>query len=355
MTADDLQRIHGLGEPLPQRVAVLRALQLGDLLCAVPALRALRAALPDAEVVLVGLPWAAAFVERFADYLDGLLEFPGYPGLPERTPQVEEVPAFLAAAQQRRFDLALQMHGSGTLTNSLTVLLGARLTGGFYVPGQFCPDPDRFLPYPDLEPEVRRCLRLVEFLGVPLQGDHLEFPLGDDDYEALHAIPEARQLQPGSYVCVHPGARSADRRWPPDRFVAVADALAARGLPVVLTGAPEEAPLTAAVARAMATPLLDLAGRTSLGALAALLKGARLVVCNDTGVSHVAAAVDAPSVVIFSASEMNRWAPLDRERHRTVSARAGATAADVLAQAEDLLQVGAGLKPAPTKEGAHAV
>ncbi len=345
MTADGLQRTHGLGEPLPQRVAVLRALQLGDMLCAVPAFRALRAALPDAEIILVGLPWAAAFVERFSAYLDGLLEFPGYPGLPERTPQLDQVPTFLTAARQQRFDLAVQMHGNGTLTNPLTVLLGARHRAGFFVPGQFCPDPDRFLPYPDLEPEVRRCLRLVEFLGAPPQGDHLEFPLSDEDHEALHDIPEARHLQPGSYVCVHPGARAADRRWPPDRFAAVADNLAARGLPVVLTGAAEEAHLTAAVAHAMATPPLDLTGRTSLGALAALLQGARLAVCNDTGVSHVATAVGAPSVVIFSASEMHRWAPPDRERHRAVSARAGATPADVLAQAEELLK----------KEGAHAV
>jgi ADP-heptose:LPS heptosyltransferase len=185
----------------------------------------------------------------------------------------------------------------------------------------------------------------VEFLGVPPQGDHLEFPLRDDDYQALHDIPEAQQLQPGSYVCVHPGARAADRRWPPDRFAAVADVLAARGLPVVLTGAAEEAHLTAATAHAMTTPPLDLTGQTSLGALAALLKGARVVVCNDTGVAHLATALDVPSVVIFSASEMHRWAPPNHERHRAVSARAGATPADVLAQAEELLH----------KEDAHAV
>lgn len=332
---------HRLPEPLPQRIAIVRALPgLGDLLCAVPAWRSLRMALPQAQVTLIGLPWARTFVERYAEYLDNFIEFIGYPGIPEVSPPLVQLPAFFASVQAQHFDLALQMHGDGSVINPFTVLLGARYNAGFYLHGSYCPDADRFLPYPAHEPEVWRHLRLMEFLGIPLQGTELEFPLWEEDFSALQAIEEVR-LQPGEYVCVHPGASVIERCWSPQKFAVVADALAARGFQVVLTGTAKEAHLTQAVRKSMRTSPLDLAGRTSLGAIAALLNHTRLLVCNDTGISHLAAALRVKSVVIFSASEPNRWAPLDRDRHRVLrdwgDGEHPITPAVVMAQVEDLL------------------
>src|SRR5262249_52412166 len=149
----------------PRRIAIFRALQLGDLLCVTPALRALRTALGDAEIVLIGLPWAKNFAARFTHYLNGFREFPGYPGLPEQLPDCSRILAFLKKMQADRFDLILQMHGNGIVTNPLVMLFNARATAGFFVPGGYCPDPQRFLPYPVHEPEIRRHLRLLEFLG----------------------------------------------------------------------------------------------------------------------------------------------------------------------------------------------
>ena len=91
----------------------------------------MRGAFPDAEIVLIGLPWARAFVDRYAHYLDGFREFPGFPGLPERPPQLERFPGFLAEIQAERFDLAIQLHGSGPIVNPLTVALGACQNAGF--------------------------------------------------------------------------------------------------------------------------------------------------------------------------------------------------------------------------------
>ena len=71
----------------------------------------------------------------------------------------------------------------------------------------------------------------------------------------------------------------------------------------------------------MREPALDLAGPTTLGALGAVVARARLVVCNDTGISHIAAATSTPSVVIACGSDPRRWAPLNRELHRVLAAQ----------------------------------
>lgn len=327
-----------LGDATIRRVAVLRALQLGDLLCAVPALRALRAALPEAEIVLVGLPWARTFVTRFDAYLDGFREFPGFPGLPERAPVVERIPAFLSELQAERFDLAVQLHGSGPFVNPLVALFGARRSAGFYLPGDYCPDPELFLPWPSEGLEIRRLLRLVEFLGAPTQGEALEFPLREADFAALHALEGTSALVPGEYVCVHPGASCAERRWPAERFAAVARGLADRGLRIVLTGTAAEQALGHTIARELGPRCLDLVGRTDLGALGALLDGARLLVCNDTGVSHVAAALRVPSVVISTGDNPARWAPIDGARHRVLCSDPGVPVDAVSAAADALIR-----------------
>ncbi len=324
------------GAPL-RRVAVLRALQLGDLLCAVPALRALRSAWPDAEIVLIGLPWARGFVDRFGAYLDGFREFPGFPGLPEREPQIGRLPGFLAEIQAEEFDLAIQLHGSGPFVNPLTALFGAKRSAGFFLRGDYRPDPDLYMPWPDSGLEVRRLLGLVDFLGIAPRGEHLEFPIRGADRRALDEVEGAGDLEAGDYICIHPGASVPGRRWAAGHFAGVADALAGRGLRIVLTGTAVEAGLTRAVARSMRAPALDLAGRTGLGALAALIEGARLLVSNDTGVSHVAAALGVPSVIVSTGDNPARWAPIDSGRHRVLCDDAGVDPRDVLAEAEGLL------------------
>lgn len=302
------------------RIGVFRALQLGDMLCAVPALRALRAAAPHARITLIGLPWARDFVCRFHRYVDEHASFPGFPGLPEQPADIFLLPEFIKNMQGQCFDLMLQMHGSGLLTNSLVAMFGARRNGGFYSEGNFCPDRRGFVLWNERQHEVHRNLQLLAHFGATNASEHMEFPLDESDYRALQTdCPELPA--PGTYVCIHPGARLQSRRWNPIRFAEVADCLRSIGLEVVLTGSQDELDLVKTVAHAMHHPPLNLCGRTHLGALAALVSGARLVVCNDTGMSHIAAAVGTASVVICCGADPLRWAPLNRRRHRTLIAQ----------------------------------
>jgi ADP-heptose:LPS heptosyltransferase len=293
------------------KIAVFRALQLGDLLCAVPALRALDAAYPEAHITLIALPWARELAQRLP-YVDDFVEFPGFPGMPERAPDMAAIPAFLSAMRTREFDLAIQLHGSGELSNPLTVLMGARQSAGYYRAGNYRPDPEFSFEWRDGEHEVQRWVRLMELLGVASRGTDLEFPLREHDWQAW------RSFHLRNYAVIHPGSQLPSRRWPAERFAQVGDALAAEGLRVVLTGTIDERFLTKQVQQLMREPAVDLAGRTTLGGLAALIGRARLLVCNDTGVSHIAAALRTPSVVVACGSDPKRWAPLNRELHRVL-------------------------------------
>jgi ADP-heptose:LPS heptosyltransferase len=303
--------------PAPQRIAIFRALQLGDMLCAVPAMRALRSAWPRTHITLIGLPWATSFVTRFASLIDELVVFPGARGFPEQPETDAGLPRFFTAMRKRHFDLVVQMHGSGGPANTIVKGLGAGACAGFLEPHEA--REAGFIPWPDQIPEPRRYLALVRALGLPGGDDSLAFPLEPHDWDECDVLGARYGIEPERLVLLHPGAQLPSRRWPAERFAEVADALSTRGWQIAITGTAHEAPITATVLGAMTAPALHLAGATSLGCLAALVRRARLVVCNDTGISHVAAAMRTPSTVIASGSDTRRWAPLDYDRHRVLA------------------------------------
>jgi hypothetical protein len=322
----------------PAKVAVFRALQLGDMLCAVPALRALRAALPHSHITLVGLPWATQFARRFNGYIDDFVAFPGHPEFPEQPVQDRQVPTFYRQMRERRFDLALQLHGSGEISNQIVCTFGAAAVAGFASTDNAPAGMTVSVAYPKSGAEAVRLLALTACIGAPLQTAHLEFPLADADRQELSTSGIAAGLRLGHYLCLHPGARNRAKCWSPQNFAQVADTLAREfGLPIVLTGSEKEIDLADAVAAHMRMPALNAAGPISIGAMAVLIGGARLLVCNDTGVSHIAAGLRLPSVVIFSSADMQRWAPLDTTLHRCVRDTEGTRTAIVLAHARELL------------------
>jgi ADP-heptose:LPS heptosyltransferase len=321
-----------------KKIIVFRALQLGDMLCHIPTMRALRHAYPNASITLAGLPWAKSFTERFNTYFDDFIWFPGYPGLPEQPVDPVLFASFLNKVQNRHFDLALQMQGNGTIVNAIVALFEAHYAAGFFHPGDYTPNQEYFLAYPDHGSEIERHLLLMDYLGIPSQGNQLEFPITVQDqqeYDELQLI-----LAPKQHVCIHPGSRGAWRQWPTEHFAVLADYAVECGFKVIVTGTKEEADIVADVIRKMRYPAINLAGRTNLGVMGILIKNAYALISNCTGVSHMAAAFQTPSVVISMDGEPQRWGPLNKEIHRTINWLEDPDFDAVKKQTADLLSVG---------------
>ena len=297
-------------------IAIFRALQLGDLLCAIPAIRALRKAYPHARITLIGLPWAAAFYKRYSKYFDNFISFPGYPGLPEQNFDPALFDAFLPKIQSLKFDLIIQMQGNGTIVNQLIRSFGARYIAGF-CPGPQNPVPNEFfMPYPNHGPEILRHLELMAFLGIPPDGTDLEFPIFKSDVEELKKLN--LPVLPGKYICIHPGSRGNWRQWPALYFAALGDYCVKNGYRVVITGTKEELPIVTEVLNLMKSAAIVAAGKTSLGALAVLIDEAYALISNCTGVAHLADALKTQSIVISMDGEQERWAPLNKELHVSI-------------------------------------
>jgi len=305
-------------------IVLLQALHLGDFLCSVPALRALKNRFPTAEVTLVGLPWVRSILDRYR-YVDRFVEFPGYWGLEGVPWEPDRTERFIREARAYGYDLAIQMHGDGRLSNGFVAKLGARATLGYGPLGvERRRQLDVELDMVERDHETVRWLRLVGILGATGSPD-LEFPiLPVDRLEADRVVAESGIDSRKPMVAIHPGARDPAKRWPAERFSRAADWLAWElGAEVVITGSRHELELANQVARGMSRQAHVVAGQTSIGGLAALLSRIQLLVTNDTGPSHLAAALAVPSVVLFGPTDPARWAPLDGELHSALWAGPG--------------------------------
>jgi ADP-heptose:LPS heptosyltransferase len=297
-----------------KKIVVFRALQLGDILCAIPALRALRKAYPLARISYVGLPHTLSLIERFPACFDDFIEFPGYPGLPEQAFDEQKFAGFIKKIKKRGYDLAIQMQGNGSIVNPLVKSFGAKYNAGF------CEHLEEenalFLKYPDYGHEIKRHLALMEHLGIPASDTRLEFPIREADTMAFQELN--LPVEANHYVCIHPGSRGSWRQWPPLYFAAVADFCAEQGFKVIITGTKEELELAQQIGGLMRHMPLICSGKTSLGAVAVLIKNSFGLIANCTGVSHIAAALETPSVIISMDGEPERWGPLNATLHHTI-------------------------------------
>jgi ADP-heptose:LPS heptosyltransferase len=273
--------------------------RVGNQLLTTPLLRALKLGLPGAELHLLAPRQAAAIDPPNVDRLWLWKKRDAF-----RAPH--RLVALLRALRRERFDVVIEAgHWSAF---SLTAVLLARLVGGRVTLGHDRGESARFLSHsvahdPAVTSEVPAKLELLAPLELGDRGLALETRLGLDPTPAAALLATAG-LGGRSYAVLNPGARLADRRWPPEQYAAVARGLAARGLAVLVVWGPGEEPIAREIAERSGTTL---APPTDLALLAGLMRTARLVVTNNSGPMHLAAAVGAPTVGVFFSGDSERW------------------------------------------------
>ena len=301
--------------PGVERLVVLRSNGIGDFVVAVPALSALRAAYPHAEITYLGTAWHPDLLQGRPGPWDRVLVVPPYPGVrgdDESTRDTPEVADFLAGQRAERYDLAVQLHGGGGNSNPFLTALGARVTAGSRDAG--APPLDRWTPYVYYQHEVLRFLEVVGLVGAPPV--QLEPRLEVTAADRARAADALGPVQ-GPLVAIHPGASDARRRWPPESFASVGQELAERGARVVLVGHGEDDERAAeAITARMSVPPLDLVGRLSMSAMVGVLERCRVVVGNDSGPRHLAGAVGTATVGVYWCGNLINAGPLTRARHR---------------------------------------
>jgi ADP-heptose:LPS heptosyltransferase len=255
----------------------LRALGLGDFLTGLPALELLKRALPEHDVVLAA-PAVFAPLIPLVPAVDRL----------EPTGELMRV-----ARRYLGVDVAVDLHGKGPASRRLLAELEPVRLIGFADPAAGFTGP----PWYAAEHEVKRWCRLV---GTAFGLDDTESP------SVVGAVGVPAEEADAGLTIVHPGAAAASRRWPGERFADVAARLRRQGHRVVITGGPAERSLAESISDASGAPaLLGL----SLPRLMSVVASARLVVCGDTGVAHLASNYRTPSVVLFGPVSPALWGP----------------------------------------------
>jgi ADP-heptose:LPS heptosyltransferase len=299
------------------KLAVLRANAIGDYLVSLPAIQALRAAYPAAELVLLGADWHAGFLAGRPGPVDRCLPVPPTIGVRDDRPPspAAAVDQFFARMQTERFDLAVQLQGGGRHSNPFVRRLGARVTAGSQAPD--APPLDHTVPYTVHQHEIHRFLEVVDLVGATPVTLEPRLQVTDADRaEAAAALAEDDR----PLVVLHPGANDPRRRWPVERLAVVGSELARKGARLAVIGTRAEQPLADRLLDGLDGDAADLAGRLGLGGLAGLLERATLLVGNDSGPRHLAAAVGTATVAVYWCVSLGSYGPLYRARHRAPTA-----------------------------------
>ena len=304
-------------EDTPRRILIVIAAGIGDFVMATPALGAIREHFPQASIWILTIPEAKPLVER-CPHVNVIRTLDLRRSRSALTWAVghrrQELWQLIRELRKTQFDFALNLYAIETLGGALRIaaafwLIGARRTLGRWSGGYgFAYD----LRSKQEGHEIDAQLGVVRLMGITPRTElpELWVTLEDEVACALllktHGVSSAEKL-----ACLHPGSARPEACWPGNRFVVVGQHLAAAGARVVIIGALGQQPLC----KSLAEPIpgaISLAGATSLPVLAALLQRATLLVTNDSGPMHMAAALGTPVVVPFGPATPDRFGPRGR-------------------------------------------
>jgi lipopolysaccharide heptosyltransferase II len=289
------------------KILCVRLDSLGDVLMCTPAMRALREARPGRSLTLLTSP-GAALAAPFIPEIDAVItyEAPWMKSSVAHAPQADI--EFAAQLAQKSFDAAVifNSYSQSPLPAAMLCYLARiplRIAHCHENPYQLLtdwlpdPEPDRVIRH-----EVRRQLDLAAHLGCHPSSTRLSFGVRNADRKTVRARLEQMGIDPGHrWIAFHPGASAPSRRYPAPHWAAVIRRLHMElGCPMVLTGGTDEQPLVDQIRDASGVPAHSLAGQLALGELGAALQMASVVVSNNTGPAHMAAAVGTPLVELYA-------------------------------------------------------
>lgn len=297
--------------PEVRRILCVRLDNLGDVLMTTPAMRALREAAPGRQLTLLASSAGAQMAPYLPD-VDEVIRYdaPWVSGQAEPSAQTDL--HMRRALEAGRFDAAVifTVYSQNPLPAALMCYLAGiprRLAWCRENPYHLLTDwVQEKEPQQHVRHEVARQLALVEHVGATTPDTRMRFAVADEDRHTLDALLATHGVRADTpYVVLHAGASSASRRYPPERFGEVASHIAAQlRCPVLLTGGLEEREtvqrVTSATRASMRRYLCDLSGLLTLGQLAALLERAAVLVSNNTGPVHIAAALGTPVVDLYA-------------------------------------------------------
>jgi len=298
-----------------ENLLIIKPSSLGDIVLALPALAALRKSFPDAKISWLVRPEFAPLLEKHPDLTCLIIFDRRLLGKAWFHPRASaSLLSLIRLLRQKNFDAVIDLQGLFR-TASLAWLTRCKKRFGIARARELA----HFFYTNKVEQDVD-CVHLVDYYLKIIQtitGSETQarftFPQDPSTADSVSSLLERHDVKPDNYAVFVPGSVHADKCWPTQRFAALADKISPQfNLSIVATGTESEKDIVENIKNLADVPIADLTGQTSLNELVALLKTAKLVVTNDTGPGHIAAALGVPLVMIFGRSNPARVAPYAR-------------------------------------------